>query len=176
MIDQLTDRLTELAKAAAARLAVFAVIGLVILIGVGFLLAAAFMAVAAKFGAIAAAVAFGTGLVVLALVALAIMMQRDPGEGIEQPEANADPKATRSDDDVLFDLLVHSATTGYATGQGDKSRMQTGFDQMITDLNALGVFDRKPSAPQSDQNEQPTEDAERGPDDGPDEDTKKAGS
>ncbi|MEQ8285588.1 hypothetical protein [Thalassospira sp.] len=166
MIDQLTDKLTELAKAAAARLAVFAVIGLVILIGIGFLLAAAFMAVAAKFGAIAAAVAFGTGLIVLALVALAIMMQRDPGEGIEKPKAGSDPKATRSDDDVVFDLLIHAATAGYATGQGNNPGMQTGLERMVDDLNALGVFDRPKPRPE------PDDDPEKDPDD----ETKKAGS
>ena len=140
MIDQLTDALTELAKAAAAKLAVFAMIGVVLLIGIGFLLAAAFMAVAAKFGAIAAAVAFGLGMIVLALVGLAIMMQRDPGEFIARPAAEQKP--ARTEDDVVFDLLIHAATAGYATGQGNKPGMQSGLEQMVDDLNALGVFDR----------------------------------
>ncbi len=153
MIEQFTAKLTARAKTAAARLAVFAVIGLVLLIGGGFLVAAAFMVVAAKFGAIAASVAFGVGLIVLSLVALAIMMQRDPGEGIEKPKAKPDRKATRNDDDVLFDLLIHAATTGYATGQGDRPRMQTGFDHMLTDLNALGIFDRHARKGQSDESQ-----------------------
>ena len=165
LIEKLTDLITDLAKAAAARLAVFAVIGLTFLIGIGFLLAAAFMAVAAKFGAIAAAVAFGGGLIVIALVGLAIMAQRDPGEGIAKQTADAPQKAGRSEDDVLFDLLLHAATTGFATGQGNKPHMQTGFDQMMTDLGARGFFDRPMSKPVP----KPEQDTD------PDEDTKTAG-
>ena len=147
MIDQLTDKIAVLAKAAARKCAVFVVIGMVILIGAGFLLAAVYMGLAASFGAIAAATALGGTLITLALVALAIMLQRDPGEGIERIAGEEDQAATakRSEDDVLFDLLIHSAMAGYATGQGNKPRMQTGIDQLVTDLNAIGVFDHAPA-------------------------------
>ncbi|MBX2831129.1 MAG: hypothetical protein KTR23_08135 [Rhodospirillales bacterium] len=147
MIDQLTDRIADLAKAAARKCAVFAVIGIVMLIGAGFLLGAVYMGLAASFGAIAAATALGGTLIALALVTLAIMLQRDPGDGIDHAVNGEEQAANtkRAEDDALFDLLIHSAMAGYATGQGNKPRMQTGFDQMVTDLNALGVFDR-PSA------------------------------
>ena len=58
MIDQLTDSLADLARAAARKCAAFAAIAIVMLIGAGFLLAAIYMALAASFGAIAAATAF----------------------------------------------------------------------------------------------------------------------
>ncbi|MCC9623121.1 hypothetical protein LPB41_15625 [Thalassospira sp. MA62] len=142
MIDQLIDRISDMAKAAAAKCAVFAIIALVMLIGVGFLLSAVYMAIAQSFGAIAAASAVGGTLIVLGLVALAIMMQRDPGASVEIPtEAETADQKRQKEDAVLMDLLMHAATAGYATGQGDKSRMQAGFDQIITDLTILGVFD-----------------------------------
>ena len=145
MIDQLTDSLADLARAAARKCAAFAAIAIVMLIGAGFLLAAIYMALAASFGAIAAATALGGTLVTLGLIALAIILQRDPGDAVDQPNADAQMAAGRkSEDDMLFDLLVHSAVTGYATGQGNKPRMQTGFEQIVGDLEALGVFDRPP--------------------------------
>ena len=142
MIDQLTDILADQAKAAARKGAAFAAIAIVMLTGAGFLLAAIYMALAASFGPIAAAMAIGGTMVTLGLVALAIMLQRDPGDAVDQMSAEEQAaEARKSEDDMLFDLLVHSAMTGYATGQGNKPRMQSGFDQMITDLGALGVFD-----------------------------------
>jgi hypothetical protein len=142
MIDQLTDILVDQAKAAVRKGAAFAVIAVVMLIGAGFLLAAIYMAIAASFGAIAAAMAIGGTLVTLGLVALAIMLQRDPGDAVDPAvlKDGAAPKQ-KTEDDMLFDLLVHSAMTGYATGQGNKPRMQSGFDKMVIDLAALGVFD-----------------------------------
>lgn len=142
MIDQLTDILVDQAKAAVRKGAAFAVIAIVMLIGAGFLLAAIYMAIAASFGPIAAAMAIGGIMVTLGLVALAIMLQRDPGDAVD-PAAVHDDAARRqkTEDDMLFDLLVHSAMTGYATGQGNKPRMQSGFDKMVTDLAALGIFD-----------------------------------
>jgi len=142
MIDQLTDILVDQAKAAVRKGAAFAAIAVVMLIGSGFLLAAVYMAIAASFGAIAAAMAIGGTLVTLGLVALAIILQRDPGDAVDPAALNdgAAPKQ-KTEDDMLFDLLVHSAMTGYATGQGNKPRMQSGFDQMVTDLAELGVFD-----------------------------------
>lgn len=149
MIEQLTDILADQAKVAARKCAAFAAIGVVMLIGAGFLLAAIYMAIAASFGAIAAALALGGTLVTLSLVALAIMLQCDPGEGIDQSEAQKKTaQNSKSEDDMLFDLLVHSAMTGYATGQGNKPRMQAGFDQMIDDLGVLGVFDPPGPGPQ----------------------------
>lgn len=142
MIDQLTDRLTDLAKAAAIKGAVFAAVGAVLLTGIGFLLAAAYMALAASYGAVIAALTVGGTLVTLGLITLAIMMQRDPGEAVDHVDHGDEARSgKKSEDDVLFDLLVHSAMTGYATGQGNRAKMQTGFDQMIGDLGALGVFD-----------------------------------
>ena len=142
MIDQLTDRLTDLAKAAALKGAVFAAVGAVLLTGIGFLLAAIYMALAASSGPIVAALTMGGTLVTLGLITLAIMIQRDPREAVDHADqGNADRSGKKSEDDVLFDLLVHSAMTGYATGQGNRSKMQTGFDQMIDDLSVLGVFD-----------------------------------
>lgn len=86
--------------------------------------------------------AIGGTLVTLGLVALAIMLQRDPGDAVDRESPhNEAGQALKSEDDVLFDLLVHSAMTGYATGQGNKPRMQSGFDKMVTDLAALGIFD-----------------------------------
>ncbi|WP_033069900.1 hypothetical protein [Thalassospira australica] len=152
MIEQLTDILADQAKVAARKCAAFAAIGVVMLIGAGFLLAAIYIAIAASFGAIAAALALGGTLVTLSLVALAIMLQRDPGEGIDQSEAQRKTaQNSKSEDDMLFDLLVHSAMTGYATGQGNKPRMQAGFDQMIDDLGVLGVFDPPGTGPQDDE-------------------------
>ena len=142
MINQLTDILVDQAKAAARKGAAFAAIAVVMLVGAGFLLAAIYMAIAASFGPIAAAMAIGGTLMTLGLVALAVMSQRDPGDAVDQISSEEHAaKARKSEDDILFDLLVHSAMTGYATGQGNKPRMQSGFDQMITDLGALGIFD-----------------------------------
>ena len=142
MIDQLTDIIADQVKAVARKGAAFAAIGVVMLIGAGFLLAAVYMAIAASFGAIAAAMAIGGTLVTLGLVALAIMLQRDPGDAVEHQTTQSDAaRKHKSEDDMLFDLLVHSAMAGYATGQGNKPRMQSGFDQMVTDLAELGVFD-----------------------------------
>lgn len=155
MIDQLTQTLsgalTDLAEAAVRKCAVFAVIGLVLLTGAGFLLAAVYMALAASFGAIVAAITLGGTLITLGLIALAIIMQRDPGDAIDRP-AKDETSSERDarEDDVLFDLLIHSAMTGYATGQGNHSKMKTGFDQMVTDLDALGVFGRKPDVREPD--------------------------
>lgn len=81
MIDQLVEAITEIAKAAAVKLAVFAVIGVTILIGIGFLLAAVFIYLAAQFGTLGAALGLGTVLVALGLVALAIVLQRDTSDG-----------------------------------------------------------------------------------------------
>ena len=156
MIEQLTDILADQAKAAARKGAVFAAIGVVILIGAGFLLAAVYMALAASFGGVGAALAIGGTLVTLALVALAIVLERDPGDAIDHlatDENAARPRKT--EDDVMFDLLVHSAIAGYATGQGNKTRMQSGFDQIITDLVMLGVFE--PPTRQSDPQPEPSD-------------------
>jgi hypothetical protein len=134
--------LVDQAKAAARTGAAFAAIALVMLIGAGFLLAAIYMAIAASFGAIAASMSIGGTMVTLGLVSLAIMLQRDPGDGVDQQaKQDATARKQKTEDDMLFDLLVHSAMTGYATGQGNKPRMQSGFDQMVGDLAALGVFD-----------------------------------
>lgn len=147
LIGALTGSLSDLAKAVAVKCAVFAAVGIVMLVGAGFLMAAIYMALATSFGAIAAATAIGATLITLGLVALAIVMQRDPGAAVHHASGDETAKDRQvREDDILFDLLVHSAMTGYATGQGDKSKMQSGFDQMVTDLNALGVFDRKPSS------------------------------
>ncbi len=156
MIEQLTDILADQAKAAARKGAVFAAIGVVMLIGAGFLLAALYMALAASFGGVAAALAIGGTLVTLALVALAIVLERDPGDAIDHPADDKDASRSRkTEDDVMFDLLVHSAIAGYATGQGDKTRMQSGFDQIITDLGMLGVFE--PPTRQSDPQPEPSD-------------------
>ncbi|MDG4719422.1 hypothetical protein P7680_10475 [Thalassospira sp. FZY0004] len=158
MIDHLTDALisalSDVAKTAARKCAVFAAIGIVMMIGGGFVIAAIYMALAASFGAIAAATTLGITLVTLGLIALAVMMQQSPEVAIEpsSESASAGGKSSR-EDDVLFDLLVHSAMTGYATGQGNKSRMRSGFDQMVTDLNALGLFDRKTTVGQRDEDD-----------------------
>lgn len=48
MIDQLTDILVDQAKAAVRKGAAFAAIAIVMLIGAGFLLAAIYMAIAAR--------------------------------------------------------------------------------------------------------------------------------
>ncbi|PTC01198.1 hypothetical protein C9975_03390 [Thalassospira xiamenensis] len=141
MIDQLVEAITEIAKAAAVKLAVFAVIGVTILIGIGFLLAAVFIYLAAQFGTLGAALGLGTVLVALGLVALAIVLQRDPSDGIAR-EDKAGAKPARDEDAVLFDMLIHAARAGYATGQGDKRQMQDGLERLFADLSALGVFDR----------------------------------
>ncbi|KZD00554.1 MULTISPECIES: hypothetical protein [Thalassospira] len=141
MIDQLVEAITEIAKAAAVKLAVFAVIGVTILIGIGFLLAAVFIYLAAQFGTLGAALGLGTVLVALGLVALAIVLQRDTSDGIAR-EDKAGAKPARDEDAVLFDMLIHAARAGYATGQGDKRHMQDGLERLFADLSALGVFDR----------------------------------
>ncbi|KEO53776.1 hypothetical protein [Thalassospira permensis] len=157
MIDQLVEAITEIAKAAAVKLAVFAVIGVTILIGIGFLLAAVFIYLAAQFGTLGAALGLGTVLVALGLVALAIVLQRDPSDGIaRQDKAGADP--ARSEDALLFDMLIHAARAGYATGQGDKSQMQDGFERLFTDLSDLGAFDRPVSDPEAGEKDRETAD------------------
>ena len=140
MIDQLTDAIGEMARAAAIKLAAFAAIGLIVLTGIGFLLAAAYVGLAAKFGAIAAATGIGAGLIALGLVALAVMMQRDPSDAVAKQNGSAKAPA-RSEDVMLFDMLIHAASAGYATGQGDPKRMQAGLDKLARDLSDLGAFD-----------------------------------
>ena len=114
MIDQLVEAITEIAKAAAVKLAVFAVIGVTILIGIGFLLAAVFIYLAAQFGTLGAALGLGTVLVALGLVALAIVLQRDPSDGIAR-EDKAGAKPARDEDAVLFDMLIHHDPDEYKT-------------------------------------------------------------
>lgn len=146
MIDQLVEAITDIAKAAATKLAVFAVIGVTILIGIGFLLAAVFIYLAAQFGTLGAALGLGTVLVALGLVALAIVLQRDPSEGIaREDKARTDP--ARREDALLFDMLIHAARAGYATGHGDKRQMQDGLERLFADLSALGLFDRSVGSP-----------------------------
>jgi hypothetical protein len=158
MIGQLAEILTDQAKAAAQKGAVFAAIGLVMLIGTGFLLVAIYMAIAASYGDVVAAMTLGGTLVTLSLIALAIMLQGDPGVAVDKPDTHESAAPSKkSEDDVLFDLLVHSAMTGYATGQGNKPRMQAGFDQMVSDLDGLGVFNRATLGTQSGQAEQPNQ-------------------
>ena len=47
---------------------------------------------------------------------------------------------------MLFDMLIHAASAGYATGQGDPKRMQAGLDKLARDLSDLGAFDFPNSA------------------------------
>ncbi|WP_404420280.1 hypothetical protein [Thalassospira australica] len=157
MIDQLVEAITGIAKAAAVKLAVFAVIGVTILIGIGFLLAAVFIYLAAQFGALGAALGLGTVLVALGLVALAIVLQRDPSDGIARAD-KAKTGTARSEDALLFDMLIHAAHAGYATGQGDKSQMQDGFERLFADLSDLGAFDRPFSDPETGEKDRETAD------------------
>tara|TARA_R110000868_G_scaffold16933_4_gene75168 strand:- start:51259 stop:51798 length:540 start_codon:yes stop_codon:yes gene_type:complete len=168
MIDQISNAIAEMAKAAAARLAVFAAIALVILTGIGFLIAAIFMYLAAQFGALGAALGLGSVFVALGLVALAIMLQKDPSDAIDQPIAG-EHGTKRREDDVLLDMVIHAAKAGFATGQGDKARMQNGFDQLVTDFSDLGLFEPRERRDASDAGDDFTDRAADDPGDQPDE-------
>lgn len=144
MIDQLIAAIGDMAQAAAARLAAIAAIGLVILVGAGFVLAAIYMALAAHVGAVTAALSIGVVLIVLGLVAAAIWFGKSPTFETEKP--THPHKANRTEDDVILDLLIDAARAGFATGQGDKQGMNQGFERILQDFDGLGAFERQRAA------------------------------
>ncbi|PKR55562.1 phage holin family protein [Thalassospira marina] len=141
MIDQLIEAIGDMAQAAAARLAAIAMIGLVILVGAGFLLAAVYMGLAAHFGPIVSALTIGIVLIVLGLVACAIWFGKSPT--FEREEEAQQRRTPRTEDDIIMDLLVDAAQAGFATGQGDKRAMHQGFERILQDLDGLGAFERQ---------------------------------
>ncbi|WP_114087008.1 phage holin family protein [Thalassospira profundimaris] len=143
MIDQLIEAIGDMAQAAAARLAAIAVIGVVMLVGAGFVLASIYMGLAAHVGPVVSALTVGLVLIVLALVAIAIWFGKSPAYETGEKQKTPGTAAPRSEDDMIMDLLIDAARTGFATGQGNKAAMNKGFESLFRDLDGLGVFDRR---------------------------------
>ena len=144
MIDQLIDAIGDMAQAAAARLAAIAVIGLVMLVGSGFVLAGIYMALAAQVGPVVSALTIGIVLIVLGLAVAAIWFGKSPTFSQDKPGQT--PKAGRTEEDVIIDLLMDAARAGFATGQGDKKAMNQGLERVLQDLHGLGTFERQRAA------------------------------
>ncbi|WP_085585996.1 phage holin family protein [Thalassospira mesophila] len=144
MIDQLIDAIGDMAQAAAARLAAIAIIGLVMLVGTGFVLAAIYMGLAAQVGPVVSALTIGVVLIVLGLVTMAIWFGKSPT--FEQDKPDNAHKAGRTEDDIIIDMLMDAAKAGFATGQGDKNGMSQGFERILQNLDGLGTFERRRAA------------------------------
>ncbi|WP_073956638.1 phage holin family protein [Thalassospira sp. TSL5-1] len=143
MINQLIEAIGDMAQAAAARLAAIAVIGVVMLVGAGFVLASIYMGLAAHVGSVLSALTVGLVLIVLGLVAIAIWFGKSPTYETGEKEKAPGTAAPRSEDDMILDLLMDAARAGFATGQGNRSEMNKGFERLLHDLDGLGVFDRR---------------------------------
>lgn len=139
MTGPLIEALGELARAAAMKIVFGAVAGLLFVAGAGFVLAAGYMTLAAKFGAIAAAMSLGVLLLVMGLVVVAVMV--DNGSTAD-PDAEADTDKRREADEetLIMELLSDAAIAGYATGQGDTNRLRRHFETALQRLALLGAF------------------------------------
>lgn len=141
MTGPLIEALGELARAAAMKIVFGAVAGLLFVAGAGFVLAAGYMTLAAKFGAIAAAMSLGVLLLVMGLVVLAVMV--DNGSATDHDaDAEADTEKRREADEetLIMELLSDAAIAGYATGQGDTNRLRRHFETALQRLALLGAF------------------------------------
>ncbi len=143
MINQLIEAIGDMAQAAAARLAAIAMIGMVMLVGAGFILASIYMGLAAHVGPVLSALIVGLVLIVLGMVAIAIWFGKSPTFDTGDKEQAPGTAAPRSEDDMIIDLLINAAKAGFATGQGNKPAMNKGFESLFRDLDGLGVFDRR---------------------------------
>ena len=143
MINQLIEAIGDMAQAAAVRLAAIAMIGMVMLVGAGFILASIYMGLAAHVGPVLSALIVGLVLIVLGMVAIAIWFGKSPTFDTGDKEQAPGTAAPRSEDDMIIDLLINAAKAGFATGQGNKPAMNKGFESLFRDLDGLGVFDRR---------------------------------
>ena len=142
MTGPLIEALGELARAAAMKIVFGAVAGLLFVAGAGFVLAAGYMTLAAKFGAIAAAMSLGVLLLVMGLVVLAVMVDNGSATDHGNPDAEADTEKRREADEetLIMELLGDAAIAGYATGQGDTNRLRRHFETALQRLALLGAF------------------------------------